>query len=316
MPSFDAVNYAIRPNKAVERKIVFSGLVQLSRIFDLSAYQYLGLGSLWFIDFILAHKVLGIESMTSIEQDAIGYERCEFNRPLGCISVIHGESTLVIPTLDLANRPCIAWFDYDSSIDGPVLLDIKMLAAKCAPGSVVIVTINAKLDDLPRKDETDASITAETSLRRIAGDLVPTPLPPKALQRSNYPKLLCEIVVNQFQDATVNSGRPESFVKLFDLAYSDGTPMITVGGIVAAADKVEEIRRVVDSPAWEGIVPKTIAIPPLTAKEKMALDRMMPTPTSPTDAQMEQIGFKLKREQIDAYHKHYRHYPMFGEINL
>jgi len=316
MPSFDAVNYAIRPNKAVERSIVFSGLVELSRIVDLNAHQYVGLGSLWFVDFLMAHKALGIKSMISIEQSEIGYNRSEFNRPLACIKVVRGESSLVIPDLDLENSPSLVWLDYDSSIGGPVIPDIELLISRCAPNSIVIVTINAKRDELPDKDENDVDIDPETSLRRIAGDLVPNPLPNKVFQRQHYPRLLCEVLTNQLQNATVNSGRTESFIKLFELVYSDGTPMVTVGGIVAATDKVDTIRQLAEAADWEGIVPKPIAVPPLTVKEKLALDRMMPSLNSPTDEQMKVIGFQLKREQIDTYHKHYRHYPMFGEIHL
>jgi hypothetical protein len=220
----------------------------------------------------------------------------------------------VIPTLGLENAPSLVWFDYDSSIGGPVIGDIGKLAPRCAPNSILIVTINAKKDELPSQDENGNSIDEETSLRRIAGDLVPTPLPPKRLQRHHYPRLLCEILANQFHGATVNSGRKESFIKLFDLVYSDGTSMVTVGGIVAASDKKDAIGRLVASPEWAGILPDSISIPPLTVKEKLALDRMMPSPHSPTDAEMNKIGFQLKREQIDMYHRHYLHYPMFGEF--
>lgn len=314
MPSFDAVNYSIRPNKAVERRIVFSGLAKLSRIVDLSSYRYIGLGSLWFVDFLMAHKLLRIDSMKSIEDSEIGYNRSSFNCPLSCIDVIRGESTLVIPTLDLGKTLSLVWFDYDSSIGGPAIRDIAMLAPRCAPNSILIVTINAKKDDLPTKDENDADIDSETSLRRIAGDLVPTPLPSKRFQRQNYPMLLREILANQLQSATVNSGRQECFIKLFDLVYSDGTPMVTVGGILAALDKADAIRQLVASPEWEGMLSEPISMPPLTVKEKLALDRMMPSAISPTDAQMNEIGFQLKREQIDMYHRHYRHYPMFGEF--
>ena len=314
MPSFDVVNYAIRPNKAVERKIVFSGLVKLLHVLDLSLHRYVGLGSLWFVDFLMAHKLLGIASMVSIEQTEIGYKRSTFNCPLSCIDVIHGETALVIPTLGLENTPSVVWFDYDSSLPGPVLGDIGKLAPRCAPNSILMVTINAKKDELPTKDENGDSIDEETSLRRIAGDLVPTPLPSKRLQRQNYPKLVCEVLANQFHSATVNSGRAETFIKLFDLVYSDGTPMVTVGGIIAAPAHAQAIRALVASPEWAGILSEPISIPPLTVKEKLALDRMMPSPNSPTEEQMNKIGFQLKREQIDMYHRHYLHYPMFGEL--
>jgi hypothetical protein len=314
MPSFDAVNYSIRPNKAVERRTVFSGLTKLSRVVDLSSHLYVGLGSLWFVDFLMAHKLLGIQSMKSIESTEIGITRSRFNCPLSCIDVIPGDSTEVIPTLGLEHAQSLVWFDYDSSIGGPAIRDIAMILSRCAPNSVLIVTINAKQSDLPTRDENDVEIDLETSLRRVAGDLVPTPLSPKRLQKINYPKLLCEILSNQMQSTTVNSARIESFIKLFDVVYSDGTPMATVGGVVATADKVDAIRQLVASPSWEGILPDPISIPPLTIKEKIALDRMMPSAHPPTEAQMRSTGFQLKREQIDMYHRHYLHYPMFGEF--
>ena len=314
MPSFDAVNYAIRPNKTVERKIVFAGLTQLSHVVDLSSYRYIGLGALWFVDFIMAHKLLGIKSMKSIEESDIGYSRAKFNQPLSCIDVIHGETERVIPTLDLGEAPSLVWFDYDKGIGGGAIRDIANLVPACASGSIVIVTISAKKDDLPTKDEDDKEIDAEASLRRIGGDLVPNPLSPKRMQRNNYPALLREILSTALQSATLRSGRPESFVKLFDLGYSDGTPMVTVGGIVASPDKVDLVRQLVASSEWRGILPEEISIPPLTVKEKLALDRMMPSPDPPTDAQMSRTGFQLKRDQIDMYHRHYLYYPVFGEF--
>jgi hypothetical protein len=315
MPSYDAVNYAIRPNKTVERKIVFSGLTKLSaEAVNLSAYNYIGLGSLWFIDFMMAHQTLGIKSMISIEADPIGYQRSEFNRPLSCIEVVHGETTLTIPDLRLEDRPAVIWFDYDSSIRGPVIEDIGLIVGNCAPNTVLIVTINAKALDLPTKDENDNEIDKETSLRRIAGDLVPTPLPSKRFKPLHYPKLLCDILTGQFQSATLNSGRSGVFIKLFELVYKDGTPMVTVGGIIAAPETEVEIRQLVESPNWKGIVAETIAVPPLTVKEKLALDRFMPSKNPPTDAQMDEIGFRLERDQLATYHRHYLNYPMFGEF--
>jgi hypothetical protein len=316
MPSFDAVNYAIRPNKAVERKIVFSALAKVSRIVDLSAYRYIGLGSLWFVDFLMAHKILGVKSMVSIEASKIGFQRAEFNRPLACIDVIEGVSTAVLQELDLKQSASLVWFDYDSSIGGPVLQDIELLAPRCAANSIIILTVNAKKDQLPKRNAQGEEISEETSLRQIAGDLLPDPLERNRLQPINYPKLICEILGTALQNATTESGRKESFVKLFDIVYSDATPMSTVGGIIAADDKAEAFRQLVAEPDWGGIVDKPIAIPPLTMKEKMALDRLMPSEASPTDLQMTDIGFQLRRDQIDAYHRHYLHYPMFGEFLL
>jgi len=236
MRSFDLINYAIRPNKTVERKIVFAGLAKLSRVFGLSRYRYIGFGAPWFVDFLMAHKILGMESMISIESSSLGFQRSTFNCPLACISPMEGLSTHVIPELGLEQSPATVWFDYDLGIGGPVLADIELLMSKCALNSIVIVTIAAAKDLLPTKDENEQPIDEEASLRRIAGDLVPTPLPPKRLQPSHYAQLLCQVLTNQFESAVVNSGRAAKFIKLFEIVYSDSKRMATVGGIVAASE--------------------------------------------------------------------------------
>lgn len=314
MPSFDSVNYSIRPNKSVERKIVFSSLRKLSGIIPLSAYRYVGLGSLWFVDFLMAHKLLGISSMVSIEKSTYGIERAEFNRPLSCIDVEAGETTAVIPTLKFEKISSIVWLDYETSIDGPVLKDIEMLGSKCSPNSIVLVTINARSDTLPDLDENDKKIDREESLRKIAGDLVPTTLSVNQFQSKHYPKLLIEILSNHFQSTVKKSGRSETFIKLFDLVYTDGTPMVTIGGIFATAGKVDEIKQLVEAKIWEGIAEEFIAIPPLTLKEKMALDSRLPSELPLTEEETHEMGFKLKQAQINAYHRYYLHYPMYGEF--
>ena len=59
-----------------------------------------------------------------------------------------------------------------------------------------------------------------------------------------------------------------------------------------------------------------IGVPPLTFKEKTSLDRLMPRPEAPTEDDVLQLGFMLKPSQIEAYHRFYRYYPMFGEVAI
>ena len=93
--SFDVVNYSLRPNKNIERKLIFESLRMMDNIFDFSSYRYVGMGSLWFVDFILAHKMLHINNMVSIEMPE--YEkRVEFNKPYNCINIEPGDTTTCI----------------------------------------------------------------------------------------------------------------------------------------------------------------------------------------------------------------------------
>ena len=68
MASSDYINYVIRPNKTVERKLIFETLSRLAPIFNFAEYRYIGFGALWFVDFVMAHKYLSIANMISIEK--------------------------------------------------------------------------------------------------------------------------------------------------------------------------------------------------------------------------------------------------------
>lgn len=314
MPSFDAVNYAIRPNKNVERKLVFSSLREIDRLLDLSGHRYVGMGSVWFVDFVLAHKWLSIKDMISIEADEIGYRRASFNRPLACIETRQGETSAVLPEIDFATKPSLLWLDYDSGIGGPAIADISNVLPRLRPGSIFVVTLNAKKDDLPTKNEADEPISPQVALRQLVGDLLPTHVPTKRFQRDEYPRLLGEIIRNHFRSIHLSASRTETWVELFDIVYFDSTPMVTVGGMVAAANHEARVRDLVADARWRGRQADAISLPPLTLKEKIALDGLMPCASPLTQEAVGLLGFMLRAEQIRAYCRHYKDYPVYGEV--
>ena len=91
MPSFDVVNYSLRPNKSIQRALVFEGVRQLMENIDLANAVYIGFGSIWFNDFLTVHKDLNIQEMISIESDEIGIARANFNRPFKTLRIEEGE---------------------------------------------------------------------------------------------------------------------------------------------------------------------------------------------------------------------------------
>ena len=125
MASGNYVNFVIRPNKTVERKIVFDTLSYLAPVYNFASYRYIGFGALWFVDFVLAHKILSVEDMISIEKDEYVASRANFNKPYACVQVKHGDSEIVLPRLQLEEKQLLVWLDYDKSIDGPVFKDLS-----------------------------------------------------------------------------------------------------------------------------------------------------------------------------------------------
>src|SRR5688572_12025690 len=79
--SFKRVHYELRPAKQVERRMIIDALRLMSLSgFPIDDYQYTGMGSIFFVDFILFHKFLGISDMVNAEHSAIP-NRVTFNQP-------------------------------------------------------------------------------------------------------------------------------------------------------------------------------------------------------------------------------------------
>src|SRR5271166_4088439 len=129
MASFDVVNYSLRPSKNIQRQIVFDGVRALQSAMGLERLVYVGFGSIWFTDFVLAHKLLGIEDMVSIESNPVGFRRATFNSPYATVRVRQGNSYEILPDLYndhlIAGRPWMVWLDYDYDLNESLRDDIR-----------------------------------------------------------------------------------------------------------------------------------------------------------------------------------------------
>lgn len=315
MGSSDRINYALRPNKNVERKLIFEGLRALNPQFNVSNYCYVGLGSLWFIDFILAHKLLSINDMVSIEADWDIYTRACYNKPFSCIEVLDGDTATKLPGLLQKNKRYIVWLDYDSDLSSSVFEDLDLLCEKLTSGSIVLITLNAHIGSLSRSWDHEKRYKA---LKALVGDLLPPTVVPEDLTLEEYPAILCEIVNLQLDHRTRISGRDERYHPLFNFSYRDGAPMITVGGMIAGKDEAHLLQ---DSELWglsqcakeETLV---LSVPPLTLKEKVALDQLLPDQHLTTDSVFDKYEISISEEMLSAYQDYYLYYPVYGELQL
>lgn len=148
MASFDSIDYSLRPSKAIHRALVFKAIKEIHDILRPEDPIYIGLGSIWFVDFICAHKLLDIDSMFSIEADEIGYSRAMYNRTFQSIEVIHGQSNQAIPALyeagKISGSPWIMWLDYDQAIDEQKLEEMQWIIANAPEKSVILFTFTGQ----------------------------------------------------------------------------------------------------------------------------------------------------------------------------
>ena len=143
-PSALRVAYELRPAKQVERRMLLDGLQRLMVAgFNLREYQYTGMGSLYFVDYILFHKFLGIQKLVCVERDRSLLSRMEFNKPSALIEVISGAIGDVLPDLDRRQKHLV-WLDYDQRLDQSIAQDLHLAVASVPPGSIILITVDAK----------------------------------------------------------------------------------------------------------------------------------------------------------------------------
>ncbi len=315
MASFDTVNYSLRPSKTIERQLVFESVARLRACenIDLSRQAYIGLGSVWFTDFNLAHRMLRIEDMVSIEKDDIGFKRARFNAPFSTVRVFHDDISTLLPSLYrddiIRDRPWLVWLDYDSEFDESSRSDISSLIEKSPENSILIATFNAH----ERNYGGNASDRPDR-LKDLFGSSVPDDLSKKSCKGEKMQTTLAKLALDFMTAKSIDVGRPGNFIEAFNMPYRDGSPMVTVGGFLAAEETTEYANVVIQNQDWPCMPNKPIVAPLLTAREASALQSKLPCNTGLTRSIVQSLGFDLEEGQLEAFEKYYRHYPSFAQI--
>ncbi|OYZ27877.1 MAG: hypothetical protein B7Y27_08875 [Hydrogenophilales bacterium 16-64-40] len=286
-------------------------LQRLSVFGKLSSYRYVGFGSIYFSDFKLFHRLLGISRMTSIEKDSFNKERFEFNKPFRCIDLKFGLSNDILPTLSWKDKT-ILWLDYDGALNKDCLSDIAEFCTKAPSGSALIVTVNAEFD----KAELGAFQQFEEA---VGKENVPIGITIKDMKGAGAAKVLREIIVNKIAEtlSARNGVRQKqqrlNYLQFVNFHYADNARMLTIGGVIWKNSQAETIK----SGPWNDLPyikhdadPYVIDAPCLTTREIRYMDSHLPI--GPEKA----MKFPVPKEQREKYAKIYRYYPAFTEAEL
>ncbi|WP_127508596.1 O-methyltransferase [Paenibacillus humicus] len=325
MPSYNRINYDLRPAKSIERKMINESLRKLSAFQSIESYRYIGFGSLYFSDFSLFHKELNLTDMNSIEHTSSPKEqtRIDFNRPFNCINMYYDESSNVLPQFHWDDTCTITWLDYDYDLNKEILDDIRIVTNKSCSGSIIIVTVKA---DPPSFQDEEGELNLDQALpnfytrfkERIGEDKLPSDVTYRNLRGWDFAKVCRRIINNEILEALQarNVARPStqkmSYKQLYNFHYSDGAKMITVGGIIynqGQSDKVTSCGFQNLNFIKEDEEPFKIEIPMLTYKELKHLNSQFPQSDL---SNLESIG--IPKKDIERYHSIYRYFPNFAEI--
>lgn len=312
-PSYEKINYALRPAKSIERKMIVETFAQLSNFYTMDSYRYIGLGSPYFSDLSLVHRSLGITDMICIEREEHHAGRFEFNKPYKCIELKFGESVDLLPELEWMERPTMIWLDYDDPMDSAILSDIGVVSTSLVSGSFLLVTV--------RNSAGDFGANPRERLTKLRGE-IGTRLPDDVHHSELVPKSLGEVlwrIIDSEVKYKVNersSGLRDSlqykYEQILHFDYRDGARMLTVGGVIyqkSQRNQFTECNFASLPFSRTGKIPYGINPPPLTYKELKSLDSQLPGPPIPSLP-------GVKRAQIRAYAEHYRYFPNYVEADF
>ncbi len=323
--SQSSIYYHLRPNKAIDRFLFIDLLMRLNRVCSIPSYRYVGFGSWAFDDFKLIHRQLGINDMVSLEADSSVYKRQLFNCPFECINPLEMTSNRYISEFE-ANKPTIFWLDYadPNNLRGQID-EFCLLIGKLNTKDIIKITLNAHPSNLggdkkERNVEVFHQQRLESLLKQI-GDYLPAQTDYSSIEYDKYPQTLLYALKNAIY-RYYPSGQRKKLLPLTSFEYADGQQMLTFTGIVTE-NNTQQTKEILEAlNGWDFInnswgLCHRIAIPPLTAKERIYLNACLP------GKELQEIctifnysfdGTSDPKEAIDNYKKYYRYYPNYHQV--
>ena len=307
------IDYRLRPSKHVERAMLCEAFGRL-RFHVLETYQYVGMGSIFFADFRLVHRNLGISRMFSIERRS-DRERFEWNKPYSTVTMMFGETAQRLSDVDFG-QPTIIWLDYEDRLIGSVISDIRTVARSASHGSVLVVTVNAQ----PMAPNEDGADMLDQVLAELGHERIPTQTDLESLRGSGLARLYRDVGDNEIRDAlfTANGVRKPNerldYEQLFNFQYSDGAKMTTFGGVFFESKRRADFNACAFDRLMffrSGDMPFRISTPKLTLREIGHLEHQLSL-SKGTKPKFEPIPQTTAENYIELY----RYLPTFVPIDL
>jgi hypothetical protein len=291
--------------------------------FPIADYQYTGFGAIYFVDFVMLHKLLGITKLLSLERDASLEKRVHFNRPFSCVDIKMVSASSEIPSLSRDIRHFI-WLDYDGVLHRDFLSDIQSALTILPSGSILLVTVDVEPPEEHDYRTVDPDFDGSEPLGpkhwkryfdyHAAGNLTPS-LSERDFGKSHLADRTMDALKAAFNKSIV-ARQDLQFLPMFNFVYKDTHRMLSMGGMIAGRT---EKRMLGASTIGEALYyrprfdlpPCHISVPNLTRKERVYLDREMPGTEGWAPSE-----FDLPPDETQRYREIYRFLPAFAEILL
>ena len=308
-------HYHLRLNKAIDRLIFIDIIKAFSTSINIQKkkYRYVGFGGPYLEDFKLVSGLFPNMKMVSLETDKETHKRQIFHKCTKNIQLLNDSFDKFLDQTDLFDKyPVIIWLDFtDDTIK--CLRQIEALCKRIIEKSLIRITLNSEPNDNSYSPKYFEKIHSEyLSIKFKTIDL-------------EQPEKLSKIVC-QMAEKSINKGLQSAklvFLPLHRVRYRDGQQMITLTGIICEQKGSDDIfKKMKDQCPYlntdNGL--DIIDIPALTLKERLNLDRYLPTAKEDGKTIAKKLGYMIEEledknlRKCKQYEKYYRYYPHFNKI--
>ena len=310
--------YHLRVNKAIDRFLLVEIIDILKKYCEISDYTYYGFGGPFLEDCRLIHNRCPKIKIVSIEKNEATFKRQEFHRFSKNLYLKRTDFASFLANFSSDGKE-IFWLDY-TNLRLRHFEDFRNILVKVSENSIVKITVQAELPE-----PSSNGLSAWEKFQREYGQVLPASTRQTDIAtRFRFVKLLQDMFQIASQQALLESG--ESVFQLLDSAhYNDQTEMLSITGMVCNKNDVSKIRRWFKNWAfsnfdWEE--PRKIDVPTLSAKERLHLEKYLPTKAKTGRSLARALGYRIDNsasghlEKLKQYEDFYQYYPYFARISL
>jgi hypothetical protein len=318
-PSFKRIDYSLRPAKHAERRMLCDIFRRLTPFGRIEEYVYVGFGSVWFSDFALFHRSLGIKDMVSIEQVETAQERIDDNKPFR-ILVDYRSASKALLDLDWTRNQFL-WLDYDDPLSPNMLLDMRTITQRAGSGTVLTVSVQCTQARQIADAHADFAVDKTTPLSRFISAFDRQRVPPATAEDQLYGwqfGALSRAMVLQEIEAELavrNQTSPDTemtFQPICEIEYEDGAKMTTVVGIFCSPNDLALLEEC-NFETLDFLPPEPhpirISVPKLTIREFKKLESQLPLAPG-SELQLGSIPISEARN----FSTMYRYFPNFAVL--
>jgi hypothetical protein len=312
-------------NKAVDRFLLVDLLRSIGQIYDLSKYTYYGFGGPFLEDCRLIHEYCPSIKLVSFEKNMQTLRRQKFHKFSRNIKLVNENIKDFLIYFTGAGKE-VFWLDY-TDLKIARFDEFSNLLMKSDKGTIIRITLRADIHDNPFKESTENEARLkgfEENFRKEFGAVLPGDFSIKDLRPGELPSLL-QKMLRVTAEKTLPSGCGLLFQPLNSSFYNDGTPMISLAGVVCDIKTSVKVKKCLSrwkfsNLNWEK--PGKIDVPILSVKERLLLESLLPVKKNTGKLLSKCLGYKIADSENENVRKLIQYadfsdcYPKFAKVSV